>query len=260
LTFPVYLRFGGISIPPHPLFECLAYAVGFRVYVSLRKVGGDVVSEDTRWWVIAAATVGAAGGSRLLGILEVPLAYWHGLGSGKTIVGGLAGGWLAVEWIKRHFGTNVATGDFFAIPLAIGIAIGRVGCFLTGLADHTYGAATTLPWGVDFGDGVPRHPIQLYEIIFLLGLAFFLWRMMRAGHANGDVFKAFMIAYMSWRLVIEFWKEDATLGKLSAIQWTCLAVLLVYRTHLGRVLKALVAGRGKGIENDLQAQVATTEL
>jgi phosphatidylglycerol---prolipoprotein diacylglyceryl transferase len=71
LTFPVYLRFGGISIPPHPLFECLAYAVGFRVYVSLRKVGGDVVSGDTRWWVIAAATVGAAGGSRLLGILEV---------------------------------------------------------------------------------------------------------------------------------------------------------------------------------------------
>ena len=53
--------------------------------------------------------------------------------AGKTIVGGLIGGLIAVEWIKRRLGVTVATGDLFAVPLIVGIAIGRVGCFLSGL-------------------------------------------------------------------------------------------------------------------------------
>jgi phosphatidylglycerol---prolipoprotein diacylglyceryl transferase len=260
VTFPVYLRLGGISIPPHPFFECIAYAAAFCVYLALRKRIGDVLSGDMRWWVIAAATVGAAGGSKLLGILESPQAFWHGPSSGKTIVGGLVGGWLAVEWIKRHFSVNVATGDLFAIPLAIGIAIGRAGCFLTGLADQTYGSPTTLPWGVDFGDGVSRHPAQVYEIGFLLGLALLLWRMLRAPHATGDVFKAFMIAYLSWRFVIDFFKEDPTFCKISAIQWTCLVVLLVYRPHLARVTKALLGFPNNEIQDNPAARVAATDL
>jgi phosphatidylglycerol:prolipoprotein diacylglycerol transferase len=72
---------------------------------------------------------------------------------GKMIVGALMGGLLAVEWAKRRLGVTVRTGDLFALPLCAGIAIGRVGCFLTGLEDHTVGAHTTLPWGVDVGDG-----------------------------------------------------------------------------------------------------------
>jgi phosphatidylglycerol---prolipoprotein diacylglyceryl transferase len=260
VTFPVYLRIGGISIPPHPFFECMAYAAPFCVYLSLRKRTGDVLSGDMRWRVIASATVGAAGGSKLLGLLESPQAFWHSLGSGKTIVGGLVGGWLAVEWIKRHFSVDVATGDLFAFPLAIGIAVGRVGCFLTGLADQTYGSPTTLPWGVDFGDGMSRHPTQVYEIVFLLGLALLLWRMMRAPHATGDVFKTFMIAYLSWRFVIDFFKEDATFCKISAIQWTCLAVLLVYRPHLARVTKALLGLPSNEIQNDPAARAVATEV
>jgi prolipoprotein diacylglyceryltransferase len=49
------------------------------------------------------------------------------------------------------------------LPLAIGIAVGRLGCFFAGLDDFTYGTPTTLPWGHDFGDGIARHPVQLYE-------------------------------------------------------------------------------------------------
>jgi phosphatidylglycerol---prolipoprotein diacylglyceryl transferase len=260
VTFPVYLRVGGVSIPPHPFFECLAYVVGFGVYLSLRKRIGDVVSVDARWWVITAATVGAACGCRLLGILETPPTAWHVIGSGKTIVGGLVGGWIAVEWIKRHFGVTVATGDLLAIPLALGIATGRIGCFLTGLADQTYGTVTTLPWGVDFGDGVRRHPTQLYEIVFLLGLAALLWRMLRAPHSTGDVFKTFMIAYMGWRFLIDFWKQDATFGKLSAIQWTCLAVLAVYHNDLGRILKTLSGWQANQVQDNPHAQVGATDL
>ena len=72
--------------------------------------------------------------------------------------------------MKRYIGLRTSTGDLYAIPLALGIAIGRIGCFLTGLSDNTYGTATNLPWAINFGDGIPRHPTQLYEIAFLLAL------------------------------------------------------------------------------------------
>lgn len=259
MTFPLYLRLGGISIPPHPLFESLAYVIAFRFYLVFRKRMGDLISGDMRWWVIAAATMGAAFGSKLLAAFESYPATWRDLGSGKTIVGGFVGGWMAVEWIKRHFGVTVATGDLFAIPLAIGIAIGRIGCFLTGLADQTYGIATTLPWGVDFGDGVARHPTQLYEIVFLTVLTGLLWRMMRVAHSNGDVFKAFMIVYLGWRFMIDFLKPEATFWKLSAIQWVCLLALVVYRSDLGRVLKTFLGRMGK-TEKKSRAQIIVTEL
>ena len=64
-------------------------------------------------------------------------ARMSGLAGGKTIVGVLIGGWIAVETVKNTLGIRVRTGDLLAIPLSVGIAIGReVGCFLTGLSDQ----------------------------------------------------------------------------------------------------------------------------
>jgi prolipoprotein diacylglyceryltransferase len=65
------------------------------------------------------------------------------------------------------------TGARFALPLAVGAAIGRLGCYFAGLDDFTYGTSTTLPWGHDFGDGVARHPVQLYESAAMAGFALF---------------------------------------------------------------------------------------
>jgi prolipoprotein diacylglyceryltransferase len=213
----------------------MAYGVAFRLYLLLRRREGDVVSENVRWWVIAAAAVGAALGSRMLGFLENPAESWAVGDSGKTIVGGLVGGWAAVEGVKKHLGVTTATGDLLAVPLAVGIAVGRVGCFLTGLADQTYGRATSLAWGVDFGDGVRRHPTQVYEILFLIALAWVLLRMMRSGPRNGDVFKAFMIGYAGWRFGIDFLKEDVRWMGLSAIQWVCVGIVMAYGRDLRRV-------------------------
>ena len=64
---------------------------------------------------------------------------------GKSVVVGLLGGFVAVEWVKRRIGVRRSTGDLFVIPLAVGIAIGRIGCFLTGLDDHTHGLPADLP-------------------------------------------------------------------------------------------------------------------
>src|SRR6185312_14251999 len=104
--------------------------------------------------------------------------------------------WAAVEIVKRFLAIRSRTGDLFAVPLCVGIAIGRIGCFFAGLADDTYGKPTSLPWGVNFGDGIPRHPTQLYEVLFLLVLGVILFRWNAKPHTNGVIFRAFMAAYL----------------------------------------------------------------
>jgi len=168
------------------------------------------------------------------------LAHWRDpayLLGGKTIVGALIGGLFAVELAKRLAGETRSTGDLFAAPIALGIAIGRIGCFLTGLSDHTYGIATSLPWGVDFGDGIRRHPTQLYESLFTLALFFFLLRALKRPHREGDLFKMFMLAYLGWRLAIDFLKPEVRLGILSGIQWACAAMFLYYARDIRRWLR-----------------------
>jgi prolipoprotein diacylglyceryltransferase len=244
MSFPVYLRIGPFQLHPHFVFETLAYAVGFRLYVSLRNRRGDPLLREMRWWVIAAATAGAALGSKVLYWFEDPqltLANRHNpaffLG-GKTIVGALIGGLVAVEWTKRRLGITQRTGDLFALPLALGIAVGRIGCFLTGLGDNTVGIPTSLPWGVNFGDG-PRHPTQLYEIVFLIFLAIAIEIAARRPHPEGDLFKLFMTSYLAFRLAIDFLKPEVRVFVgLSSIQWACVAMLVFYFRDIWRWGKA----------------------
>jgi prolipoprotein diacylglyceryltransferase len=229
-----------LHIHPHLVFETLAYAIGFRMYLALRERRGDVVTFDQRWWVIAAAAAGAAIGSKVLYWFEDPqltLANWHNpafLFGGKTIVGALIGGLVAVEWTKARLGIMQKTGDLFALPLAVGAAVGRVGCFLTGLEDHTCGIHTSLPWAVDFGDG-PRHPTQLYEILFLLILAWAIEFVARRPHREGDLFRIFMVSYFAFRLFIDFLKPEVRVFVgLSSIQWTCVGLLVFYAPDMWR--------------------------
>src|SRR5258708_29534895 len=167
----------------------------------LRRLQGDPVPQIIRWSVIAAAAVGAVVGSKVLYWREDPrMIIAHGrdfqvLWGGKTMVGGLIGGLSAVEWVKRSMQFTSRTGDLFAVRLCVGIAIGRIGCFLTGLGDDTYGSPTSLPWGVNFGDGIPRHPAQVYDIVFLLLLACALLIVIRRPPVQGDVFKMLLGGY-----------------------------------------------------------------
>jgi phosphatidylglycerol:prolipoprotein diacylglycerol transferase len=243
LHFPVYLPLGPISVHPHWVFESLAYAAGYRVYVWQRAQSGDHLTDDRRTWVITAAVVGAAVGGKLLYLLADPaltLRNWNNpfyLMGGKTIVGGLIGGLIAVEWIKLRLGVERRTGDLFAAPLAVGIAVGRVGCFLSGLDDDTYGAETGLPWAVNFGDGVMRHPVQLYEVSGLALLALWLLRVAKVRHREGDMFKTFMVGYLGFRLIVDFLKPGIPLAGLTGIQWACLLVLMYYGRDLPYLLR-----------------------
>jgi len=215
----------------HPVFEALAYAGGYWSYKVARARAGDFLSDERRWLIIAATAVGALVGSRVLGLAEqAPRMGFHWssllLPGGKTIVGGLLGGWAAVEIAKVVLKIRSRTGDLFAIPLCIGIAIGRVGCFVAGLADDTYGTVTTLPWGVDFGDGVRRHPTQLYEVALLVALAVVLRVLSKKPHRNGSLFRVFMGSYLGWRLTIDFIKPQPLVGGLNMIQWACVLGLV----------------------------------
>lgn len=218
----------------HPVFETLAYAAGYAVFRRTRDKHGDVIPESERWTVIAAAAVGALLGSRILGIAEqwpttiAALRSGHILAllfrsGGKTIVGGLLGGWIAVECVKRVRGIRSRTGDLFVLPLSVGIAVGRIGCFIAGLADDTFGKPTSLPWAVDFGDAIGRHPTQLYEILVLALLAFALNRFTHI--ANGLRFRLFLAAYLAWRIVIDFFKPQPLVAGMNLIQWACIAGL-----------------------------------
>lgn len=243
MTFPVYIPIGLLKVHPHLIFEAAAYTIAFRIYLVMRRRAGDALDDGNRWWIIAAATMGAMVGSKLLYWCENPaltLAHWREpayLMSGKTIVGALIGGLFAVELAKQILGIKRRTGDLFAVPLCVGIAIGRIGCFLTGLEDHTAGIATSLPWGVNFGDATPRHPTQLYEALFALALGGYLWRRMQLPYLPGDIFKSFMVAYFTFRLACDFLKPDVRLFLgLSSIQLACMAMLIYYSADLLRWL------------------------
>ena len=114
-----------------------------------------------RQYYLASLILGAAFGAYFFGTLNLWISGQDGIA--RSIEGALFGGVVGVEVYKRAAGLTARTGARYAAPLAIGVAVGRIGCFLAGLEDFTYGTPTNLPWGHDFGDGVKRHPVQLYE-------------------------------------------------------------------------------------------------
>jgi prolipoprotein diacylglyceryltransferase len=132
---------------------------------------------------IAVLVFGAGVGAVLFGTVNLWLS--HQAGIARSIEGGIAGAIVTVELYERIAGISVRTGARFALPLAVGVAVGRIGCFLSGLDDFTHGTATALPWGHDFGDGIMRHPVQLYESAAMAAFAaFYVWRARRAGEQS----------------------------------------------------------------------------
>lgn len=186
--------------------------------------------------MLLGCLLGAALGNKLVFWAEIPHVahYWYQPGAwlaGQSIVGGLLGGLLGVELAKKLAGTHQSTGDAFVFPILLGLIIGRIGCFTAGLADGTFGTPTNLPWAIDFGDGIPRHPTQLYEIGFAAAMWWLLSRTRPAvAPENGLLFKLMLSAYLVWRLLIDGLKPvpyNYGFG-LSGIQVVCAAALLFY--------------------------------
>lgn len=208
--------------------------------------------------------LGALLGSRLGFLLQYPERFFGDfflflrLGEGGlTIWGGILGAMLAI-WIflrtaKLYENTKrinlpqpllkegenslplgrvredfLKLADLFAPGAALGIAVGRIGCFL--INDHA-GAITKMPWGVFWPDGMLRHPVILYEIIFCLMVFFLLLWLEKHQKFQGQLFLNFLALYAAGRFALDFFREsagalaDPRLAGLTASQWICLWVI-----------------------------------
>jgi phosphatidylglycerol---prolipoprotein diacylglyceryl transferase len=221
----------------HTAFEWFAIFVGAQLYLRTSNTSLRELGATRNYAVILGCVVGAAIGNKAAHWIH-HVDNWHLLREapwlilqGQSIVGGLLGGLIGVELGKRIAGVAESTGDRFVTPILAGLIIGRIGCFIAGLADDTYGNATTLPWGVDFGDGIRRHPTQIYDMVFAAGM----WVLLRRfrpilAREPGLQFKLMLSGYLLWRLLIDALKPVpyAYPMGLAGIQVICLAALSIY--------------------------------
>lgn len=240
MQFPVTITIGHTKILLHTITEFAGLFIGFRYYLFLKRKKGDVIESSNRLWIIIGVTLGAFLGSRLIGGMENPdhlmqskniLLYFY---LNKTIIGGLLGGLFGAELVKFFIHEKTASGDLFTYPIILALIIGRIGCFSMGIYEETYGLPTSLPWGLYVGDNFPRHPVCLYEIIFLVLLWLALIQLEKKYTLqNGGRFKIFMIAYCCFRFMLDFIKPHYTSSiGLSTIQIVVLLGLIYYYRYI----------------------------
>ena len=187
------------------------------------------------WWQKVGIGLGAFVGAMIGAKLPFVLTDWEGLRSGlawfahgKTILCGIVGGYFGVEYAKWSLGVTAKTGDTFAVPVAVGVAIGRIGCFFGGCC---YGVPTSLPWGIVFPhvDASHRHPTQLYEFSFHVVMACVLFLLQRAGKFRGQLVKLYILAYLVYRFSTEFIRPETRLGiGLTAYQIGTLVLVPIF--------------------------------
>jgi phosphatidylglycerol:prolipoprotein diacylglycerol transferase len=184
------------------------------------------LSRRQKWGLGLGAFCGGMIGAKLPFVLLDPDGLLSGAAwfdNGKTIMFGLIGAYAGVEAVKWGLDIRVKTGDGFAAPAATAIAFGRLGCFSAGCC---YGTVTRLPWGVDFGDGLRRHPTQLYEFLFHLTCAVTLLWLGDRGYFKTQLIKLYIIAYLVYRFLTEFIRPEPKLA-LGLSVYQCGAVLLI---------------------------------
>jgi len=231
---PVLFHIGSIPISSFWVTAFLGFLAAFLVTRSgLRRRGyGTELAYD----MLLYAYVGGWVGARLALIptawgafVDDPIGFLLS-GSGWMWYGGLLGGAAGVGWWGWRRGLSVQElGDIVAPALAIGQAIGRLGCQLSG--DGDYGVATTLPWGMSYPNGlVPTtervHPTPIYEAIGLVALFVYLQRRRAQAPPAGDLFGRYLVCAAVMRFAVEFVRRNPVgpLG-LTEAQWVSLALL-----------------------------------
>ena len=228
----------GSVLAMHLIFDLLAALSAMAMTVLVwrwRLDGAAHVLTRGGGGYAAALVVGAALGGFGLGSLNL---YLSGeAAAGRSIIGALAGAILAIEIFKAARGIKGSTGIIFAPAFATSVAVGRWGCFLSGLEDFTHGSVTALPWGHDYGDGLLRHPVQLYESFAMaLFLAVLLWALARRSPLFMRHGFYFMVLwYAAQRFAWEFLKPYGPIaGPFNIFHLTAAALILYAAAMIAR--------------------------
>jgi len=213
------ILFAGFTIPTHELFVFLGALAGAIVFAAEMRRRG--FGDERLLWIVAGTLMFGALGAKLATVWRYVAVSgdtsFEGMlvRGGRSILGGLAGAYIGAHITKRLVGYKRKTGDLFAPAVALGMAIGRVGCFLS----EQVGTPTTMPWGLRLSDatlaripncpycvpGVALHPSFLYEIAFHLAMfVVLLWYLRPRVTIEGDLFKIYLLAYAVFRFFVEF--------------------------------------------------------
>mgnify|MGYP002725501286 FL=1 len=259
--YPILYRSDSIIIDSYSVFFLLAWIVGGVVfYREFRRMDWEL---EEMLFVMAGCIIGAVFGSYLFNVF---FAGWEDIPqqvrmfdfAGKTVLGGIAGGFIGVEITKKKIGYPHSTGDAFALAIPLAHAIGRVGCYLGGCC---FGTECSLPWAVIYPEGsvahltqltlgmipetstssLPVHPAPIYEIIFNLGLFAYFWMKRDSFKVRGSMFRLYLVLYGGFRLLEEFVRGDSPIpdaGFMKPVQWLLLiAVLYFARVFYNNELK-----------------------
>ncbi len=211
-------------------FTALGYATGVLVfYLEARRRG--LATVGVRHIAVAGLAGGIAGAkltqwaiASWLVLAQRPEAILDPANGGRTIIGGIIGGWIAVEIAKRRLGIRRSTGDLFALALPAGEAVGRIGCFFN---NCSIGTVSAVPWAV-FQQGASRHPAQIYTSLVAAGVFLLVLRLRGALPREGDLFRLYLVLFGLTRFGLEFFRERTILyAGLSMAQWACLEMVVV---------------------------------
>jgi phosphatidylglycerol:prolipoprotein diacylglycerol transferase len=239
---PILFNIGGFEVQSYAFFVLLALVVGILIYYyearKQKKLG------ENTFYIALAALIGGVIGAKLpiwiINFREIIESFPDiaPFLSGRTIVGGLLGGLIAVILFKKIAKINDKRGNLFAPAIAIGVAIGRIGCFLRGCC---YGKATSLPWGVDFGDGVLRHPTQIYESLFMIGMFVYITSIKKKVVEPGKLLIILFTSYFIFRFFIEFIRVEPVifLGLTGFQIVSVIAIIYLNRGYLTRFINKI---------------------
>ncbi|HEY5493246.1 MAG TPA: prolipoprotein diacylglyceryl transferase [Candidatus Anoxymicrobiaceae bacterium] len=223
---------GGLTVYSYGVMLAVGFIVATlvaRYRFKLQYKNPDIILD-----FVLAAVVGGIVGARLFYVIGNWSEFRGHLGkifsinmSGLVFYGGLVLGLALVVavgfWKKVKFWSIM---DLAGLCLPLGLAFGRVGCFLNGCC---YGKPTTLPWGITFPTVAPlvaRHPTQLYELVLDLGLFAFLWWKRDSFSRDGTAFWLFALGYGSIRFFMEFLRDHTAAHAGLAFQMMSLALIL----------------------------------
>lgn len=215
---PEIVSIGPITIHSYGVLVASGFLLGiaWAVHIGKREGMDGQAIMDTAFWIIIAAIVGSRIAFVLVNLdhyLQNPLDFFKIWQGGLVFYGGLIGAVIAVALCVRKYGLDLwSFADVAAPAVALGHAIGRLGCFFAGCC---YGLETHVPWAVEFHDvksiaplGVPLHPTQLYDsanefIIFLILTAIRPWRKF-----TGQIWWTWVGLYAIGRFIVEFYRGD----------------------------------------------------